>query len=136
MIFLHSIWPRVKHWQITACVHVAIKLIYQDHNVSSSKNQKYNFGKAVVQEALSNQFSIPTPKEYICKKCDKHLLVEKMPTNSVESWMRLTSHKPQQKCIHCNSVPTDKFLTFDKTKYGENSIVSQMNTKWWTKDYM
>ena len=40
--------------------------------------------------------------------------------------MRLTSHKPQQKCIHCNSVPTDKFLTIDKTKYGENSIVSQM----------
>ena len=40
--------------------------------------------------------------------------------------MRLTSHKPQQKCIHCNSVHTDKFLTFDKTKYGENSIVSQM----------
>ena len=40
--------------------------------------------------------------------------------------MRLTSHKPQQKCIHCNSVPTDKFLNFDKTKYGENSIVSQM----------
>ena len=50
----------------------------------------------------------------------------KMPTNSVASWMRLTSHKPQQKCIHCNSVPTDKFQTFDKTKYGENSIVSQM----------
>ena len=40
--------------------------------------------------------------------------------------MRLTSHKPQQKCIHCNSVTTDKFLFFDKTKYGENSIVSQM----------
>ena len=40
--------------------------------------------------------------------------------------MRLTSHKPQQKCIHCNSVPTDRFLTFDKTKCGENSIVSQM----------
>ena len=40
--------------------------------------------------------------------------------------MRLTSHQPQQKCIHCNSVPTDKFLTFDKTKYGENSIVTQM----------
>ena len=38
-ISLHSIWPRVQHWQITACVHVAIKLIYQDHNVSSSKNQ-------------------------------------------------------------------------------------------------
>ena len=49
-----------------------------------------------------------------------------MPTNSVASRMRLTSHKPQQKCIHCNSVPRDKFLTSDKTKYGENSIVSQM----------
>ena len=49
-----------------------------------------------------------------------------MPTNSVASQMRVTSHKPQQKCIHCNSVPTDKLLTFDKTKYGENSIVSQM----------
>ena len=40
--------------------------------------------------------------------------------------MRLSSHKPQQNHIHCTSVPTDKFLTFDKTKYGENSIVSQM----------
>ena len=49
-----------------------------------------------------------------------------MPTNSFASQMRLTSHKPQQKCIHCNSVSTDKFLTFDKKKYGESSIVSQM----------
>ena len=46
--------------------------------------------------------------------------------NSVASWMRLTSHKPQQKCIHCNCVPTDKFLTFDKTKYREIRIVNQM----------
>ena len=49
-----------------------------------------------------------------------------MPINSVTSQTRLTSHKPQQKCIHCNSVPTDKFLTFDKTKYGENRIVNQV----------
>ena len=60
------------------------------------------------------------------KTCDKHLLVEKMPLNSVASQMRLTFHKPQQKYIHCKNVPTDKFLTSDKTKYGENSIVSQM----------
>ena len=52
-----------------------------------------------------------------------------MPMNSVASWTRLTSHKPQQKCIHCNSVPADKFLTFDKTKYGENTIVSQIKEK-------
>ena len=49
-----------------------------------------------------------------------------MPINSVASQTRLTSHKSQQKCIHCNSVPTDKFLTFDKTKYGENIIVNQL----------
>ena len=49
-----------------------------------------------------------------------------MATNSVASCTRLTSNKPQQKNIHCNSVPTDNFLTFDKTKYGENTIVSQM----------
>ena len=49
-----------------------------------------------------------------------------MPTNSVVSWIRLTCNEPQQKCIHCNTVPTDKFLTFGKTKYGQNTIVSQM----------
>ena len=90
------------------------------------KESKYNFGNTVVVETLSNRFSIPTSKEYICKKCDKDLLGEKMPTNSVVSQIRLTSNKPQQKCIHCTIVPTDKFLTFDKTKYGQNIIVSQM----------
>ena len=41
-----------------------------------------------------------------------------MPKNSVTSQTRLTSNEPQQKCIHYNNVPTDKFLT-DKiwTKY-------------------
>ena len=49
-----------------------------------------------------------------------------MPTNSAASQRRLTSHKPQQKYFHCNSVPIDKFPAFNKTKYGENGIVSQM----------
>ena len=49
-----------------------------------------------------------------------------MPMNSVASWIKLTSNEPQQKFIHCNRVSTDKFLTFDKTKYGQNTIVSQM----------
>ena len=49
-----------------------------------------------------------------------------MPMNSVASWIRLTSNEPQQKCIHCNIVWTNKFLTFNKTKYGQNTIVSQM----------
>ena len=49
-----------------------------------------------------------------------------MPINSIALQIRLISHKPQQKCIHCNSVPTDNFLTFDKTKDGENTLVNQM----------
>ena len=57
------------------------------------KASKYNFDNAIVQEALSNRFSIPTSKEYICKKCDKHLLVEKMPINSIASQIRSISHK-------------------------------------------
>ena len=63
--------------------------------------------------------------------CEKHYLtdsqlVEKMPMNSVASQIRLISHKTQQKCIHCNSVPTDNFPTFVKTKYGENTLVNQI----------
>ena len=46
--------------------------------------------------------------------------------NSVASQIRLTSNEPQQKGIHCNTVPTDKFLTFDKTKYGQYMTVSQI----------
>ena len=37
------------------------------------KESKYNFGNTIVVEALSNRFSIPTSKEYICKKCDKDI---------------------------------------------------------------
>ena len=49
-----------------------------------------------------------------------------MPINSIASRMRSISHKQQQKCIHCHTVPTDNFLTFDKTKYGENTLVNNM----------
>ena len=49
-----------------------------------------------------------------------------MSMNNVAPQTRLTSHKSQQKYVYCNSVPTDKFLTFDKTKYGQNTIVNQM----------
>ena len=90
------------------------------------KESKYNFNNTVVVEVLSNRFTIPTSRGYICKKCDKYLLAEIMPINSIASCIRLSSDEPQQKCIHCNTVPTDKFLTFDKTKYGQNTIVSQM----------
>ena len=90
------------------------------------KESKYNFDNTIFLEALSNRFSIPTSNEYICKKREKDLLEEIMPTNGVVSQIRLTSNEPQQKCIYCNKVPMDKFLTFYKTKYGQNKIMSQM----------
>ena len=61
------------------------------------KGSKYNYDNTVVVEALSNKFSVPTSKEYICKKCDKDLLEEIMPMNSVASRIQLTSNEPQQK---------------------------------------
>ena len=95
------------------------------------KESKYNYQLSIIQPILDSYF-----EGIDLQKIWQTSISRKMPTNSVASKMRLTSHKPQQKCIHCNSVPTDKFLTFDKTKYGENSIVSQNDRKWWTKDYM
>ena len=41
-----------------------------------------------------------------------------MPMNSVASQIRLTSNEPQQKCIHCNTSCTEKFLIFNKAKHG------------------
>ena len=49
------------------------------------KQLKYNYDNTVVVEALSNRSWVPTSKEYICKKCDKDLLEEIMPMNSVAS---------------------------------------------------
>ena len=89
------------------------------------QESKYNYNNIVV-EALLNRFSVPTSKEYICKKCDKDLLQEIMPMNSVASWIQLTSNTPQQKCMHCNIICTEKFVIFNKTKYGQNTLVSQM----------
>ena len=90
------------------------------------KESKYNYDNTVVVEVLSHRFSVPTSKEYICKKCDKDLLEEIMPMSTVASQIWLTSNESQQKCIHCNIVCTEKFLTFNKTKYGQNTVVSQM----------
>ena len=49
-----------------------------------------------------------------------------MSVNSVAFQIQLTSNEPQQKCIHCNILCTEKFLIFNKTKCGQNTIASQM----------
>ena len=51
------------------------------------KESKYNYDNTIIVEALSHRFSVPTSQEYICKKCDKDLLQEIMPMNSVASWI-------------------------------------------------
>ena len=51
------------------------------------KQSKDNYDNTVVVETLSNRFLVPTSKEFICKKCDKDLLEEIMPMNSVASWI-------------------------------------------------
>ena len=80
----------------------------------------------MIVEALSQRFSDPTSKEYICKTCDKDLWQEIMPMNSVASGIQLTLNEPQQKCIQCNTLCTEKFLIFNKAKYGQNTPMSQM----------
>ena len=79
------------------------------------KESKYKFGSAVVWEALSNRFSIPTSKEYICKKCDKHLLVEKRAIYS-----SAYSHLPN----------------FWQDKIWRKYTCQSNDRKWWTKHHM
>ena len=67
------------------------------------KASKYSYDNTMIVETLSHRFSDPTSKEYICKTCDKDLLKEIMPMNSVTSQIWLTLNEPQQKCIHCNT---------------------------------
>ena len=57
--------PTLTNYCLCTCCHKTDILRTQFINF---KESKYNFGNAAVQEALSNQFSIPTSKEYICKK--------------------------------------------------------------------
>ena len=46
--------------------------------------------------------------------------------NNVVSCTRLTSNEWQQKCVHCNRVPKNKFITFDK----RNMDKIQLSIEW------
>ena len=60
----------------TACVHVAIKLIYQDHNISSSKNQSTTLTMLLFKKHYLTDPQFLHPRNTFAKKCDKHLLAE------------------------------------------------------------
>ena len=120
--------------QPTICTNYSLCTCCHNTDIKRSqciilKESEYNFNNTIVVEALSHRFSTPKSAEYICKKCHKDLLQEIMPKNSVALHIKVTSQKLQQTCIHCNTVATGKYLTFDKTKYRENTIVSQMTEK-------
>ena len=89
------------------------------------KEQRYNSDNSVISQALSNRFIISTGKEFICKKCDKSLLAEKMPADAVDARCRLenTKHKI---CVYCKGTST-KSILFDITAYGNNLLASQIH---------
>ena len=125
LISQQIIHPRVPLWLITVCVYVATKLIYQDHNVSYSKHQSTIMTILWLRKHYLTDSQILHLRNTSVRR-DKDLLQEIMPMNSVASRIRLTLNEPQQKCIHCNTLCTEKFLTFNKAKYGQNTFVSQM----------
>ena len=48
--------------------------------------QRYNMSNQMVSQALSSRISIPTAKEFICKKCDKSLRFGQMPMDAEVSY--------------------------------------------------
>ena len=73
------------------------------------KVQIYNSDNTVISQALSNCFIIATGKEFICKKCDKSLLAEKMPADAVDARCRLENTK-QKICVYCKCTSTKTIL--------------------------
>ena len=89
------------------------------------KASRYNSGNSAISHALSNHFVVSKGKEFICKKCDKSLLAEKMPVDAVDARCRLQNTK-QKICLYCKDTST-KSILFDITAYGNNLLASQIH---------
>ena len=86
------------------------------------KASRYNYDNSVISHALSNCFVVSTAKAFICKKCDKSLLAEKMP---VDARCRLQNTK-QKICLYYKGTST-KSILFDITAYGNNLLANQIH---------
>ena len=86
------------------------------------KASRYNSDNSVISHALSNCFVVSTAKEFICKKCDKSSLAEKMP---VDARCRFQNTK-QKICLYCKGTST-KSILFDITAYGNNLLATQIH---------
>ena len=57
----------VLHWKIAAYVHIATKLIYQDHNVSSSKNQSTTLAMLLFKKHYLTDSQFLHPRHTVAK---------------------------------------------------------------------
>ena len=86
------------------------------------KASRHISNNTVVCIVLSNCFVASTTMEFICKKCDKSLLAEKMP---VDARCRLQNTK-QKRCLYCKGI-SNKSILFDITEYGNNLLATQIH---------
>ena len=89
------------------------------------KASRYNSDNSVISHALSNCFVVSKGKEFICRKCDKSLLAEKVPADAVDARCRLENTK-QKICLY-SKVTSTKSILFDITAYGNNLLASQIH---------
>ena len=89
------------------------------------KALRYNSDNSVVSNALSNHFVASTAKEFICKKCDKSLLDDKMPVDAVDARCRLQNSK-QKIYLYCKGIST-KSMLFDIAAYRNNLLATQIH---------
>ena len=79
----------------------------------------------MVSQALSSRISIPTAKEFICKKCDKSLRFGQMSMDAEV----LYNYKHLNKgtlYISCKTETRGKTQIFDRAEYGENILADEI----------
>ena len=87
--------------------------------------QRYNMSNQMVSQALSSRISIPTAKEFICKKCDKSLRFGQMPMDAEVSYNYKHLNKGTL-CISCKTETRGKAHIFDWAGYGENILADEI----------
>ena len=87
--------------------------------------QRYNMSNQMVSQALSSRISIPTAKEFICKKCDKSLRFGQMPLDAEVSYNYKHLNKGTL-CISCKTETRGKTHIFDWAGYGENILADEI----------
>ena len=87
--------------------------------------QRYNMNNQMVSQALSSRISIPTAKEFICKKCDKSLRFGQMPMDAEVPYNYKHLNKGTL-CISCKTETGGKIHIFDQAEYGENILTDKI----------